>query len=481
MADATERRVKDLPARTDSTELEQAEARAAEEETAALSRRAVDVSRSYGGKVEVIPQVPITGLSDFSYLYSPGVAEVCREIAKDPGQAFELTGRWNTIAIVTDGSRVLGLGNIGPEASLPVMEGKSLLFKYLGGVNAFPLPVQVKSPEELIETVRRIAPAVGGINLEDIASPKCFHVLEQLQKTMPIPVWHDDQLGTAAATVAGLINALTLTGREIWKTGIVLLGSGAANIATARLLKAMNADMGALTVVDHKGILHSEREDLDQLMLQNRWKYDLALTTNEAGTKGGLREALQGADVLLAASTPDPNTVRPEWVRTMAPHPIVFALANPTPEIWPEVAKTAGAAIVATGRSDFANQVNNSLIFPPVFRGVLDARARGIPDEVVLVAAHELARGAALRGLTPDHILPTMAEAEVFPKVAAAVAVKCEEMGIARVRRTRADYEENAVRMMNRPKKLARLLIENGLLAAAPPGATGPISHAGVS
>ncbi len=467
MADAADRPVTELSRKPNSGEIEKDKARMAEEETEELSRRAVEVSRLAGGKVEVIPQVPITGLSDFSYLYSPGIAEVCREIAKAPDRAFELTGRWNTIAIVTDGSRVLGLGNIGPDASLPVMEGKSLLFKYLGGVNAFPIPVRVNSPEELIETVRRIAPAVGGINLEDIASPKCFYVLEQLQKSMPIPVWHDDQLGTAAATIAGLINALALTGREIWKTGIVLLGSGAANIATARLLRAMNADMGALTVVDHKGILHSERDDMDELMLRNRWKYDLALTTNEAGTKGGLKEALEGADVLLAASTPDPNTVKPEWVRSMAPHPIVFALANPTPEIWPEVAKGAGAAIVATGRSDFANQVNNSLIFPPVFRGILDARARGIPDEVVLVAAHELARGASLRGLTPEHILPTMAEAEVFPKVAASVAVKAEEMGLARRHHTRAEYEENAARMMSRPKQLARLLIDHGLLTSS--------------
>ncbi len=464
MANAAQRQIVD-PRKAQDPNPAKAEANAAEEETAMLSRRAVEVSRLYGGKLEVIPQVPIQGLQDFSHLYTPGIAEVSREIAKDPEKAFELTGRWNTIAIVTDGSRVLGLGNIGPEAALPVMEGKSLLFKYLGGVNAFPLPVNTKTPEELVDIVRRIVPSVGGINLEDIASPKCFYVLEQLQKSLPIPVWHDDQLGTAAATVAGLINALALTGREIWKTGIVLLGSGAANIATARLLKAMNADMGALTVVDHKGILHAEREDLDEMMLHNRWKYDLALTTNEASTKGGLKEALKGADVLLAASTPDPNTIKPEWIRGMAPRPIVFALANPKPEIWPDVAKAAGAAIVATGRSDFANQVNNSLIFPPVFRGILDARARGIPDDVVLVAAQELAKGASLRGLTEDHILPTMEEAEVFPKVAAAVAIKAEELGLARVHRSRAEYEANAERLMSRPKLLGKLLTESGLIS----------------
>ena len=436
-----------------------------EEETARLSRLAVDLSRHYAGKLEVVPQVPIRGLSDFSYLYTPGVAQVSREIAKDPDLSFELTGRWNTIGIVTDGSRVLGLGNIGPRAALPVMEGKALLFKYLGGVNAYPLPIQVNSGEELVETVRHLEPAVGGINLEDIASPKCFEVLETLQKSLTIPVWHDDQLGTAAATVAGLLNALELTGRTVKDARIVILGAGAANVATARLIRALKADMGALTVLDHKGILHSNREDMDEMMIHNRWKYDLALSTNEAGRKGGLDVALEGADVLIAASTPDPNTVKPEWVESMAPHPVVFALANPVPEIWPQVAHKAGAAIVATGRSDFPNQLNNSLVFPPVFRGILDARAKGMPDEVVLVAAKELAKGASLRGLTPDHIVPTMEEEAVFPKMAAAVAVKAEELGLARVKRTRAEYEEHAVQMMARPRRLAEVLMKSGLIA----------------
>lgn len=440
-------------------------ASAGEQETTVLSQRAVEMSRFYGAKLEVVPSVPITGLQDFGYLYTPGVAQVSREIAKDPELSFELTGRWNTIGIVTDGSRVLGLGNIGPRAALPVMEGKALLFKYLGGVNAFPLPIQVASGEELVETVRRLEPALGGVNLEDIASPKCFQVLASLQSSLSIPVWHDDQLGTAAATVAGLINALELTDRDIYNAGIVLLGSGAANIATARLLKAMGADMGSMTVVDHKGILNSDREDIDEMMIHNRWKYDLALATNHAGTKGNLPEALKGADVLLAASTPDPNTVKPGWVREMAPRPIVFALANPVPEIWPAVAKEAGAAIVATGRSDFPNQVNNALVFPSVFRGILDARAKGIPDEVVLVAAKELAAGAKLQGLTPDHLLPTMDEAEVFPRMAASVSVKAEELGLARIKRTRAEYEDHARRMMTRSRRLAKLLIESGLIA----------------
>ena len=346
------------------------------------------MARFYQGKIETIPKVPVRSLADFSLWYTPGIAAVSRAIEANPEESFELTGRWNTIAIVTDGSRVLGLGNVGPRAALPVMEGKALLFKYLGGVDAVPIPVDVPSPEALIELVEHLAPAFGGINLEDIASPKCFYVLEELQKRLPIPVWHDDQLGTAAATVAGLLNALELTGRTIEEARTVLFGAGAANLVTARLLVRLGQDPHRLTVVDTKGILTAERSDLDELMLHNPWKYHLALQTDGGGRTGDLAEALREADVLLAASTPNPNTIHPAWIRGMAPKPIVFALANPVPEIWPASAHEAGAAIVATGRSDFPNQVNNSLVFPAVFRGVLDApgpvdprrhRARGRP------------------------------------------------------------------------------------------------------
>ncbi|MDE1819340.1 MAG: NADP-dependent malic enzyme [Euryarchaeota archaeon] len=449
-------------------ELEEARSREAEEETRGLSERAVDLARHFAGKIEVIPKVPVRTLKDFSYWYTPGIAEVSRQIHKDPELAFELTGRWNTIAIVTDGSRVLGLGDVGPEAALPVMEGKALLFKYLGGVDAFPIPIRTKDPAEIVATVQRLEPALGGVNLEDIASPKCFQILDDLQRSLSIPVWHDDQLGTAAATVAGLLNALELTGRKIWQTGIVLLGAGAANLATARLLKALNCDMGALTVVDHRGILHSEREDIDELMLRNRWKYELALTTNEARTQGGLKEALRGADVLIAASTPQPGMVKPDWISTMAPEAIVFSLANPDPEVWPHVARDAGAAIVATGRSDFPNQVNNSLIFPPVFRGILDAHAKGIPDVLALEAAQALARQAKVKGLTREHILPTMAEEGVFPEVAASVATKAVELGIARAKRTKEEFLQLAQSRMARPKELSRVLMKNGLLPPMP-------------
>ena len=457
----------DRPARRKSVTDPKASERS-EDQTEELGERSVELSRFYGGKIETVPKVPVRSLADFALWYTPGVAAVSRAIQADPDRAFELTGRWNTIAIVTDGSRVLGLGEIGPEAALPVMEGKALLFKILGGVDAIPVPIRARSPDEFIATVEAMAPAFGGINLEDIASPKCFGILEKLAKRLPIPVWHDDQLGTAAATVAGLLNALELTHRSIREVRTVLLGAGAANLVTARLLLELGHPPHALTLVDQKGILHADREDLDELELRNPWKYRVALTTNGGGRTGALADALAGADVLLAASTPNPDTVRPEHIRSMAKDPIVFALANPVPEVWPEVATAAGAAIVATGRSDFPNQVNNSLIFPAVFRGVLDARARSIPDEVVLAAARELARGAAMKGLTKHHLLPTMEEPEVFPQIAAAVGDTAVRLGIARRKLSHEEFLERAHSLMGRPAQLVRALARARLTPPMP-------------
>ncbi|MDW8041770.1 MAG: NADP-dependent malic enzyme [Nitrososphaerota archaeon] len=421
---------------------------------------AVKYSRYYGGKVETIPKVPVRSLKDFAIWYTPGVAEVSRAIERNKDESFHLTNRWNTIAVITNGSRVLGLGNVGPEASLPVMEGKALIFKYLGGVDAFPLPVRAETPEKFIEVVKTLEPAFGGFNLEDISSPECFYILERLMAELEVPVWHDDQLGTAASTLAALINALKLTGRSVKGSRVVLFGAGAANIATAFLLERYGFDPGDLILIDTKGVLHPERDDMDSLMLKNRWKYELAIKTNRDRVKGGLEEALVDADILIAAARPGPGVIKKEHIKLMAKDAVVFALANPVPEIWPWEAKDAGAAIVATGRSDFPNQVNNSLVFPAVFRGALDVRSRGITYDTAIAASVELAKWAEEKGLNEDYIIPTMEEWEVFPRVAASVAKQLSDTKLAR---SPTSYEEELARareIVERTRKVIDMLLE---------------------
>ncbi len=420
------------------------------------SKAAVKAAPYYGGKLEIIPKIPVRSLEDFAVWYTPGVAAVCKAIKENRDLSFEYTWRWNTIAVVTNGTRVLGLGNIGPEAAMPVMEGKSLIFKFLGGVDAFPLCLNIQDPDKFVEVVKTLEPGLGGVNLEDISSPECFYILDKLRKEMSIPVWHDDQLGTAAATLAGLFNALKLTGRKLNRSRIVLLGAGAANIATARLLEKAGADMSKMILVDTRGILHAEREDMDELMLKNPWKYELGLKTNREKRHGDIPEALRDADVLIAAARPGPGVLKKEWIRSMAENPVIFLLANPVPEMWPWEAKEAGAAVVATGRSDFPNQVNNSLVFPAVFRGVLDIRAKTITDTMVLHAAWALANYVPEEKLTPDYIIPTMQEWEVYVHVAAAVAEKASEEGVARHPMT---YEEELVNARNVIERARKVLI----------------------
>ena len=425
---------------------------------------AVNYMKKYKGKIEIIPKCPIRNLEDFAIWYTPGVAENCRQIVENIDESFEQTWRWNTIAIVTDGSRVLGLGNIGAAAGLPVMEGKALLFKYLGGVDAIPLAVKTQDPDELVDFVLNIEPSFGGINLEDIATPKCFYILDKLRASLSIPVWHDDQQGTATVTLAALLNSLKIVNKKLNEIEIAMVGAGAANIAITKLLIKAGADSGKIVVVDSKGIISKDREDMDSLKTENPYKWELANLTNREGRRGGISEALKNTDVVIAASRPGPGVIKKEWIREMAENAIVFALANPVPEIWPWEAKEAGARIVATGRSDFSNQVNNSLAFPAVFRGVLDVRARKISDEIIIAAALELAKHAEEKGLSEDYIIPTMEEWEIYPKVAAAVAYEAVKQNLARRPLSWEEELENAKKIIMRTRSIVKLLMEQGLI-----------------
>jgi malate dehydrogenase (oxaloacetate-decarboxylating) len=399
-----------------------------------FSQLALKYAGLFNGKIEVIPKVPVRELNDFSIWYTPGVAAVSLAIKDRPDLSFEYTGRWNTIAVLTDGSRILGLGNLGPEAAMPVMEGKSLIFKYLGAVDAYPIAVNVHEVDQIASVAKALEPTFGGINLEDIASPKCFQLLDKLRQELSIPVWHDDQQGTAGITTAGLINALKVTGRKLRGSRIVLNGAGAANLALARLLAVAGADWGDIILIDSKGILHPEREDVDELLLKNPTKYEFALKTNKDRLRGGAGEAIKGADVLISASRPGPGIIKREWVSSMNKHAIVFLEANPIPEMWPWEAAEAGAEIVATGRSDFPNQINNSLFFPAVFRGVLEVRAKTVTDTMAKAGAVELAKAAEDKGLSKDYIIPTMEEWEVYPRVAAAIGAEAVNEGVARLK-----------------------------------------------
>lgn len=419
------------------------------------SKLALEYSKYYEGKMQTFPKVPVNGLGDFSIWYTPGVAAVSLAVARDKDQSFQYTNRWNNLCILTDGSRVLGLGDIGPEASLPVMEGKALIYKYLGGVDAIPLPVAAHTSQEIVDLVCKVQPAFGGIHLEDIASPKCFEILDLLREKLSIPVWHDDQQGTAGVILAGLLNSLKLTNRKEAQSRVVLMGAGAANIAAARLMIAAGFSARNLILVDSKGILHPERQDMDQMMLQNKWKYELALLTNGDRIKGGIDEAVSGADALIAASQPGPHTLSQTTLKHMSKEGILFALSNPVPEIMPSEAKRAGMKIIATGRSDFPNQVNNSLIFPSIIRGVFDVRSKAIPDDVIIAAAIELAKYTEDEGtLSESHILPTMMDWEIYPLVAAAVGTKCVELGIARLPLTRKQIHDRAKQLIEKSKQM---------------------------
>ncbi|MBU0491580.1 MAG: NADP-dependent malic enzyme [Chloroflexi bacterium] len=422
----------------------------------------------YRGKIEVVPKCAVRGMDDFAIWYTPGVAAPCRDIAAHPERVYDHTNKANTIAVVSDGTRVLGLGDIGPEAGLPVMEGKALIFKYLGGVDAVPICLDTKNPDEIIQAVKWLQPSFGGINLEDISQPKCFRVLDTLRAEMSIPVWHDDQQGTATVLLAGLINALHIVGKRMEDVRIAMIGMGAANVATVRLLRASGVPLGHIIATDSRGILHLDRDDVRARQTEFPDKWRLCQESNEEARRGDIAEAMRGADVMIAFSQPGPDVIKPAWVAGMAPDAIVFPCANPIPEIWPWEALEAGARIVGTGRSDFPNQLNNSLGFPGIFRGTLDVRASTITDEMCLAAAHELAACARERGIDENNIAPTMDEWEVFPREATAVGMKAIEQGIAGIVMTRDELYARAEATIRRAREETKCLMREGYIAPVP-------------
>ena len=424
----------------------------------------------YRGKMQTVPRAVIRDINDFAIWYTPGVAAPCKAIQADRDKAYEYTSKWNTVAVVSDGTRVLGLGNIGPEAAMPVMEGKAMLFKYLGGVDAVAICLDTKDPEEIIRTVNIIQPSFGGINLEDIENPKCFHILDTLRKECRIPVWHDDQQGTAAVTLAGIVNALKVVGKDMKKVRVTMIGVGAANVAIIRLMLAAGFKQENMIIVDSKATLHSGRKDLEEKQVENPYKWDLAKRTNPDKLEGGIAEALIGCDVVISLSTPDPDTIKPAWIKKMNKNGIGFFCANPLPEIWPWDAKEAGLRVVATGRSDFPNQVNNSIGFPAIFRGTLDVKARTITDEMCIAAAYELAKFAEEQGLSDEHIVPSMADTEVFVREAVAVGMKAIEQGVARENLTREELTKQSGKMIRDAKQTVETLMKTGMIPPAPKG-----------
>jgi malate dehydrogenase (oxaloacetate-decarboxylating) len=421
----------------------------------------------YKGKMETTLKCTVRGIDDFAIWYTPGVAAPCRDIYQDPEMVYHHTSKGNTVAVVSDGTRVLGLGDIGAKAGLPVMEGKALLFKYLGGVDAVPIMVDTKDPDILIETVLLLQASFGGINLEDIAQPKCFRILDELRERAEIPVWHDDQQGTATVTLAGLMNALKVVGKNKQDIQIAFIGTGASNVAISRLIYSWGVNPGKCFMVDSKGILGKHREDIESKKKEYPDKWRLCQATNKEGRKGNIAEAMAGADVLIALSKPGPDVIKPEWIQAMNSNAIVFSCANPIPEIWPWVAQKAGARIVATGRSDFPNQVNNSLGFPGIFRGTLDVRASTITDEMCFAAAEALADQIGDK-LDEEHLLPTMDDWEVFAREAAAVGMKAQEQGVARLEKTYDELLEGATKLIKRSQSLTAMMEKEGYIPAPP-------------
>lgn len=388
-----------------------------------IAEESLKAHGEWKGKIEVISTVPVKNRKDLSLAYTPGVAEPCLAIQKDVELSYKLTRRWNLVAVVTDGTAVLGLGDIGPEAGMPVMEGKCVLFKTFGDVDAFPLCIRSKNTDEIVKTVQLLAGSFGGVNLEDISAPRCFEIEKRLKETCDIPIFHDDQHGTAVVVLAAMINALKLVKKNISGISVVVNGSGAAGIAITKLLMAMG--MKKVILCDTKGAIWDGRPDL------NPAKQEMAKISNYDKVKGSLKDAIKGTDVFIGVSAP--KMVDAEMVKSMAKDPIIFAMANPTPEILPDEAKSAGVRVMGTGRSDFPNQINNVLAFPGIFRGALDVRASDINDEMKIAAAEAIASLISENELTEEYIIPAPFDPRVGPAVAEAVKAAARKSGVARI------------------------------------------------
>ncbi|MBU0929190.1 MAG: NADP-dependent malic enzyme [Spirochaetes bacterium] len=466
----------------DFTEDEKARAK-----TRFLKELSLKAHEFYGGKMQTVPKCGVYGLNWFNVWYTPGVSSVSTAVRDDNDASFSLSNRGNLVAVVSDSTRVLGDGDCTPPGGLGVMEGKAMIMKYLGGVDSVALCVDsrgedgVNDPLKIIEFVKMAQHSFGAVNLEDISQPNCFKVLDDLREACDIPVWHDDAQGTACVTLAGLLNALKLAGKRLSDARIVLLGAGASNTTIARLILADGGDPGKMIVFDTKGALHAGRADIRDDPRHYR-KWELCERTNPSRIST-MDEAMKGTDALIALSTPGPDTVKREWVRSMAPKAVVFACANPVPEIWPYAAKEEGAFIVATGRGDFPNQVNNSICFPGILKGALLVRARKITDGMAIRCAHSIADFSERRGISPDSIIATMDETEVFAQEAADVAMQAIEEGVARVElswdevhdRARADIE-SARALVEDMKRLGHIAEPpRGMLEAALAEAIGSI------
>ena len=440
--------------------------------TTFLKRLSELAHKHYSGKIQVVPKVPVPGFNWFNVWYTPGVSKVSTNIRDNNNTSFELSNRGNLVAVVSDSTRVLGDGDCTPPGGLGVMEGKAFLMKYLGGVDAVALCIDSKGadgkndPQKIIDFVKMCQHSFGAINLEDISQPNCFKVLDVLREECDIPVWHDDAQGTACVTLAGLINSLKLAGKKLSEAKIVFFGAGASNTTIARLIITDGGDPENMIMFDSKGSLHTDRDDIKNDKRFYR-KWELCATTNPNKVQT-MEEAMQNADVLISLSTPGPDTIKKEWVSKMANKSIIFVCANPVPEIYPYAAKEAGAYIVATGRGDFPNQVNNSLGFPGILKGALMVRAQKITDTMAIAAAHSLANYAEKRGIDPENITPTMDEADVFPVEAADVAMQAIKDGVARKKVTWDEAYELAKKEIEYSRSLTHSLCKEGFINDPP-------------